>query len=227
MSISDADIKKLWGLAAGRCAYPKCNEECIRFLTSPDPTIIGEMAHVIAKSPMGPRGVPTGGDDTYENLILLCPNHHRLIDKAPNGEFPDILVKKWKDAHEARVKRMFLSNTYGDKRELCTAIKRLLIENHQIWSKYGPESDAAQKNPLSNLSEYWAFKKLDSVIPNNKKIINLIENHKSFFSLKEYEACYQFMDHANAFEANCYRRTETVPIFPKIFQEVIDQNVQL
>lgn len=71
MSISEKDIKKLWGLAAGRCSYPGCDENCLPFLDYDDPTIIGEMAHVIAKKPKGPRGQSDGGSDNYENLILL------------------------------------------------------------------------------------------------------------------------------------------------------------
>ena len=62
MSISAKDVKKLWGLAAGRCSRPGCAEVCIKFLAD-DPTVIGEMAHVIAKSPAGPRGVVAGGED--------------------------------------------------------------------------------------------------------------------------------------------------------------------
>jgi hypothetical protein len=87
MSLSSKDIKKLWGLAAGRCSRPGCSEVCIKFLAA-DPTVIGEMAHVIAKKPGGPRGVVTGGEDTYENLVLLCPTHHTEVDKSPPGAFP-------------------------------------------------------------------------------------------------------------------------------------------
>jgi hypothetical protein len=60
MAISDVDIKKLWGLAAGYCSMPGCEEDCVKFLDPDDPTIIGEMAHVIAEKPKGPRGVKTG-----------------------------------------------------------------------------------------------------------------------------------------------------------------------
>lgn len=69
MSVSTKDLKKLWGMAAGRCSKPGCAVECIRFLDAGDPTVIGEMAHIIANKPDGPRGQPEGGEDTYENLI--------------------------------------------------------------------------------------------------------------------------------------------------------------
>jgi hypothetical protein len=41
------------------------------------------MAHVIARQPRGRRGVPEGGSNSSENLILLCPNHHREIYDRP------------------------------------------------------------------------------------------------------------------------------------------------
>jgi hypothetical protein len=87
LSISEKDIKKLWGLAAGRCSYPGCAENCLPFLDCDTPTIIGEMAHVIAKKPKGPRGQYESVSNNYGNLILLCPTHHRMIDKAEEGQF--------------------------------------------------------------------------------------------------------------------------------------------
>ncbi len=131
MAISDTDIKKLWGLAAGRCASPGCNLDCIQFLDPKDPTVIGEMAHVIAKKPHGPRGRPAGGLDTYENLILLCPTHHRTVDKAPEGKFPEAMLHQWKKDHEARIASLLRGVKFSTKEACCDAITRLLIENHE------------------------------------------------------------------------------------------------
>ncbi len=108
MPISEQDIKKLWGLAAGRCSKPGCGDDCVKFFGA-DPTIIGEMAHVIARQPKGRRGVPGGGSNSYDNLILLCPTHHTEIDKAPEGaEFPQltciVLAGDW-DAYTQEAKK--------------------------------------------------------------------------------------------------------------------------
>ena len=43
-------------------------------------SIIGQMAHIYAFSNQGPRPNPTAVSaqkNDYENLILLCGNHHR------------------------------------------------------------------------------------------------------------------------------------------------------
>jgi hypothetical protein len=222
MTISDKDIKKLWGLAAGRCSKPGCDEQCIKFLTPSDAMVIGEMAHVIARKADGPRGIPGGGDDTYENLILLCPTHHREVDKAPEYAYPATLLLEWKKHHEEHVQQAFLSPRYSNRTQLGTAIKKLLIRNKAIWQQCGPESDEAKRNPLSNLHEFWELKKLDTIVPNNRKIKLIIEQNHDFFEVQDFETCAQFIQHAEAFERSCYARTEGVPRFPKAFEEVIN-----
>ncbi len=172
MTISTKDIKKLWGMAAGRCSKPACGTDCIRFLAQEDPTVIGEMAHIIAKKPDGPRGKPLGGEDTYENLILLCPTHHTEIDKAPEGTFPEEELYRWKKDHEKKITDSFKSPLFRSRETMAIAVKRLLIQNHRLWKDSGPESDEAKSNPLSNHVEIWNLRKLDTVVPNNQKIIN-------------------------------------------------------
>jgi hypothetical protein len=70
--------------------------------------LLGEMAHVIGRKPKGPRGSTKYGTvDTYENLILLCPACHTLVDKAPR-DFPATLLRKWKADWESHVKHQLL-----------------------------------------------------------------------------------------------------------------------
>src|SRR5206468_3127708 len=85
-SYKDKDIKLLWGLAAARCAFPKCRHPLILDETETDPmATIGQMAHIIAHSPavVAPRSDPNFDEalrDAYENLILLCDTHHATVD---------------------------------------------------------------------------------------------------------------------------------------------------
>lgn len=225
MSISDKDIKKLWGLAAGKCSFPSCGVDCIPFLNAENPTIIGEMAHIIAKKPNGPRGVSTGGEDTYENLILLCPTHHTTIDKAPEGIYSVELLKEWKEQHEKKVNNFMHTIRYSNMLEVAKSIKRILLKNHKVWQEFGPESDRAMENPLSNISSYWEFIKLSVIVPNNKKVISIIEAHEDLFEIDEYEICIDFIVHAELFEKSCYTIIENTKRFPQEFSEVIDKYV--
>ena len=218
MGISAKDTKKLWGLAAGQCSYPGCGVVC---MDSNGLSVIGEMAHVIAKKPTGPRGLPEGGEDSYNNLILLCPTHHRKIDKSPEGTFTKDVLLEWKKNHEANVAAALASPTFKTMNEVAEYIKKLLIENRATWETYGPESAEAAVNPYSSLAQLWTARKLDTIIPNNTRIINAITRNKSLFDGKAYEAARAFVEHAKGFERSCYNRSEGIPRFPQQFDRMV------
>jgi nucleoside phosphorylase len=63
------------------------------------------MCHIHAASPGGPRFDPNQSDtarNEAENLIILCPTHHSLIDQDPSIYTADAL-RKMKSQHEDRV----------------------------------------------------------------------------------------------------------------------------
>lgn len=223
MSISDQDIKKLWGLAAGRCSRPDCGTDCVKFFAS-DPTVLGEMAHIIARKPTGRRGVLGGGSNSYENLILLCPNHHTEIDKAPEGAFPVALLHEWKDTHERRVREALAAKSYETREALFRDIRFLLIENHQIWKNYGPASEEALRNPMSNAAEFWQLRKVSQIIPNNARICAALNGSRHLLTPEEYAIAAQFIEHAAGFAVNAIQRVEGYLIFPEAFREMVDRN---
>lgn len=111
MAISQPHLKLLWGRAAGRCSAPSCHEDLTPQLARSGGVVLGEMAHVIGREPAAPRSDnDVGADDSYDNLILLCPNHHTLIDKAEE-DHSIALLRRWKSDWEAEVQRRLLANT--------------------------------------------------------------------------------------------------------------------
>ena len=99
-SISKSDKEKLWRLAGNRCSFPRCANELVR--SEKDGGMPGEMAHIIAKEKNGPRGKPTlpqAKIDTYNNRILLCPSHHKLVDNNVN-EWKIGKLHRMKNDHE-------------------------------------------------------------------------------------------------------------------------------
>ena len=222
MPITEKDSKKLWGLSGGRCAHPGCNCDCLPFLDETDPTVIGEMAHVIAKKPKGPRGDSTGGNDTYENLVLLCPTHHTFVDKAPVGKYTVDMLHEWKAKHEEAVSRALTSSVLDDRDDLLRYIADLLSENHACWSAYGPESIPAATKPIANMHRLWDFRKLAIVVPNNLRIVSALKSHKTLLTKNEYKTAAAFIEHAAGFEKNCYERFDDVPKFPKEFEVLVN-----
>ena len=221
MSILESDVKRLWGLAAGRCSFQGCGIPCINFIES-EQVIVGQMAHIIAKRPRGPRGnTRVGENNKYENLILLCPTHHTQIDKAAVGTYPCSILQEWKKNHEEFVRKALATPPFSTRMEMAKFIQGLLVENRISWEKYGPESMEARTNPLSNLIAIWALRKVETIVPNNARIVNAIECNKSYFSLEEYEIACSFIEHAKGFERRCYHSIEGVPCFPKQFEQLV------
>jgi len=75
MPVSTATSNRLFAAAAGFCAFPGCRADL-------KATVV-QRAHIRSSRPDGPRFDPgfTGDPDAFENLLLLCPNHHDQVDK--------------------------------------------------------------------------------------------------------------------------------------------------
>jgi hypothetical protein len=222
MAIAEIDLKLLWGRSAGICSNPGCRKELTLDLDMAGSLNIGEMAHVIARQPAGPRGDGKGGNNSYDNLILLCPSCHTLVDKAP-ADFSEEKLRSWKTSLEAKVRTFGKTETYPNIGELKATVTRLLIENRQIWSDFGPKSDAAEEDPGSNLAIVWNLKKLNTIVPNNTRIINIIETNAKLLTPEQYELYVRFKAHATAFEQNQYHRLDRYPLFPKEFEREFKQ----
>ncbi|MBC8492371.1 MAG: HNH endonuclease [Chloroflexi bacterium] len=117
MTISARTRKILWGKASATCSFPGCACKLIADETKlDDNVVVGVEAHIVAQAEDGPRGnyPPPGGDiDGYENLILLCSEHHTLIDGQPRTYTLDKLLQMKRD-HE----RWVSERLSGDERFL-------------------------------------------------------------------------------------------------------------
>lgn len=221
MAISTKASKILWGRAAGRCSKPDCRDALTVTTENGQSYLIGEMAHEVAQSIGGPRSIDTEGSDEYENLILLCPTHHRMVDKAPEGEFTVEELKKWKNQHEAWVDSLIENTTFSSFQRMAQFIKDLLNENSHYFNKYGPKSELAISNPSSNSHAIWVARKLDTILPNNQRIIKVLNSNISQLPDGFHQEAIHFKDHAMAYELNQIERTDIYPTFPNSFYEAI------
>lgn len=103
----ERDLKLLWGLSAGRCAFPGCYKECIHPKSEFDRhAIVGKIAHIEAHSDKGPRANPNltpKERDCYDNWLLLCANHHDLVDQQPDT-YTVTDLRNWKNDLENRIR---------------------------------------------------------------------------------------------------------------------------
>ena len=143
MSISLKTHKLIWGRSGNRCAFKDCRNELIADETeSDDESIIGDEAHIVARSNDGPRGdsdLSKDDRDKYDNLILLCRIHHKVIDDQPNFYTVDRL-REMKEMHETWVKEKLKFDLEEGKEDLKYAnyideiFRRIDIENWEGWT---------------------------------------------------------------------------------------------
>lgn len=105
-SISPRTRLALWVNAAGNCQY--CNRPLLgEELSGARKLNKALIAHIVAASPDGPRGCETRSPlliDDLSNLMLLCHDHHHLIDDQENlAAYPESRLLAMKAAHEARI----------------------------------------------------------------------------------------------------------------------------
>ena len=105
-SPSAATIRTLWARSAGVCQYPGCGKI---LYCSPEfyweQINLGEAAHNVASSAEGPRGDIERSkilSDDPDNLLLLCPTHHKEVDRL-SSEYREATLKQWKNQHESAV----------------------------------------------------------------------------------------------------------------------------
>lgn len=106
---SPQTITKLWAKAAGRCEYDGCNKLLYKDDLTSEDINRGFVAHIIAASPDGPRGdevLSAQLKDDIGNVMLMCHDHHRLIDHEQVAEHTVDRLRAMKKKHEDRVREV-------------------------------------------------------------------------------------------------------------------------
>ncbi len=114
--------KKLYARSGNQCAFPNCTQSLF------GDSNLGEICHIEGLNPNSARFNPHLSDievNDYDNLILLCPTHHTLIDKEDKIYTVEVL-RQMKQEHEKFVAQSMKS------RDNTTFYKKL----QQIFRKY-------------------------------------------------------------------------------------------
>ncbi len=229
MGISNKSIKLLWSNAAGRCSFSQCDERlAVPGAADVAPYILGEMAHIKGNRPGSNRYDGSQSEterDSYANLILLCPTHHRLIDKAENEErFTVEMLHEMKIEHESKIANRLDGVKIEDLDQLKDQLSIILAENYQAWKLYGPLSEKARKHPNNNeVYALWTSARLSTVVPNNRTMTKLLNDNRKLFPRSEQKTISEFLSHGDSYEkwVNDEISYQGVTRFPKEFEELI------
>ena len=222
--IAAQTMRMLFAESAGFCQKPECNRDLFVETYNGHYVAIGEMAHILAASIGGPRADLSADSDSLasiENLILLCKICHAMIDQDTLS-FPEALVSTWKREHNARRTAIFGTKVYRSRLQLRRALEPLLQHSRAIFDSYGPESSIAYEDPASDAVEMWHREIIHSLIPNNRKTLDLLEKNRDLLTEIEQNAVAKFRVHVDAFEAR-HLFNEIVasnPTFPTEINEV-------
>lgn len=174
-AIKSDPVKRLWGLAAGRCSY------CRKWLLEEE-VHIGEMAHIIAESDDGPRGdeVFHGDRNGYGNLILLCPTHHRMVDKNPKKYKVDIL-REWKASHEEWVEARLNTTRERDLDldSLTLIFRAIPFTKLRSYLQYAPQKIDTRFSGLEDVMESFMIDRPHAYPFDDSNLTRLFEDFRA------------------------------------------------
>ena len=91
-------IKRLFAFSGNTCAFPSCGCPIVEQTG----TVTGIICHIAARSKGGPRYNRAQSDEqrhAFDNLILMCARHSKLIDSEPKRYTVELLLDM-KNLHE-------------------------------------------------------------------------------------------------------------------------------
>lgn len=193
--------RRLFSASAGYCQNPGCANELF-VDTEGESFHIAEMAHVFAANDKGPRSKPELSKEergAFENLVVLCANCHTMVDKAPSA-FPDSMMLGWKREHANKLRQLFGAVRFDDRACVREVVEPLLDQNRVIFQQYGPHIEAA-RNPESGAAEQWKRKILTRILPNNRRLLSILDANRHLLRNEEKSIVELFRQHIDDLEA--------------------------
>lgn len=197
VKLSQSTKDWLWSESGGHCQNPECRADLHGFV---ERTHIGELAHIIPASTNGPRAndgpeVSSSARALPENIAVLCPTCHTIIDKDPE-EYPDTRLHEWKQrSQEARV-IAHGTPIFTSRQAARNYIEELLDENNAVFERYGPLNEVFDESR----TEQWHRHAKKKIIPNNRTLLRVLQINRRLLTEEEKKVTNLFAIHAQEFE---------------------------
>ena len=136
--------------AGGRCEFDGHNDYLFEHPITLHQGNFAEMAHIVAFKKAGPRGLENRPDDinNVENLMLLCPTCHKLVDDHPL-EYPRERLEGYKREHEQRI---FHLTSLGSDRKTSVIIFKAPIAGQTVAVPFDHVVEATFPGPENALA---------------------------------------------------------------------------
>lgn len=194
----DAQTKlRLFSDSAGYCQRPECRRRLFSDKNGLD-YHIAEMAHIFGASDAGPRAnsnLDIEDRPCYENMILLCPSCHSMVDKDPS-RFTVSVLGKWKMEHKRLIEEKLGVPRYSSRDSVRKFIEPILRMNSSIFRSYNPNNNY-RENPEAEEAGMWKRKMVSQIIPNNQKILVCIDANIHLVNSNEHEVLELFRQHVD------------------------------
>lgn len=190
--------RMLWAVSAGICEFKGCNKRLYEHHVTGEHDNYSERAHIYAFSQGGRRFnklLPTKKINDFDNLMLLCPNCHKLIDSTNHLYTADELIEMKKN-HEERIR--LITSICPDLKSYVVVYNAPIGENTVKICDYSanyaiiPDFYPAENYPwrLSpNIklydyeNDYWSILCKDLERNIEKRIYELSDKHISLFAV--------------------------------------------
>lgn len=197
VNLDAATKRRLWADSGGYCGNPSHAE----YLFAEDADVdFGELAHIIPAAAKGPRGgghadVSPTQRAHHTNIVVLCANCHTVVDKAPEN-YPADLMREWKRQRLENIRNAVGSPRFESRSEARAHIESWLQENKTIYNRYGPSGDPYEQGDPT----LWRRHARSTVVPNNRKILRLLEGNRTLLTAGEKSTLAVYSLHVDHFE---------------------------
>jgi hypothetical protein len=127
-------LKTLFAMSGNVCAFqdPDTRIGCEVALTDPSwAQVNAHVCHIRGPFSESPRYDPALGENechSFNNLILLCPSHHREIDYLRPERYPVAVLTSMKERHEACSSETAQRAPWQEERELVWVANALVAQ---------------------------------------------------------------------------------------------------
>lgn len=133
--------------------------------------------------------------DSFENLILLCPTCHTLVDKDPDGYSRGTLLS-WKSNHFAALAHKQGIRAYEERGQVRAALVAAMAENKAVWKEFAPSDGSRfEYDPESESAKAWAQRVRGIILPNHFRIQAIIKANLHHMTEAERETFARYQEH--------------------------------